>query len=55
MLHLQLPEDIEDRLDVLSLASGHTLQYYVLEAVLEYLDDIEARQMKAGARGVRPD
>lgn len=46
MLQLQLPEDIEDRLDLLSLGSGHTRQYYVLEAVLEYLDDIEDRQRR---------
>lgn len=55
MLQLQLPEEIEDRLDLLSLGSGHTLQFYVLEAVLEYLDDIEARQGQAGPRGRKAD
>ena len=44
MLNLQLPEDIENRLDMLSLGSGHTRQFYVLEALLEYLDEVEARQ-----------
>lgn len=44
MLNLRLPEDIENRLDMLSLGSGHTRQFYVLEALLEYLDEVEARQ-----------
>lgn len=46
MLTLQLPEDIENRLDLLSLGSGHTRQYYVMEALLEYLDEVEERQRK---------
>ena len=44
MIKLQLPPQIEDRLDLLSLRSGHTLHYYVIEALLEYLDDMERRQ-----------
>lgn len=46
MLTLQLPEDIENRLDLLSLGSGHTRQYYIMEALLEYLDEVEERQRK---------
>ena len=38
MLNLQLPEDIENRLDLLSIGSGHTRQFYVMEALMEYLD-----------------
>ncbi|MCI5106147.1 MAG: ribbon-helix-helix domain-containing protein [Pseudomonadales bacterium] len=44
MLKLQLPEDIENRLDLLSLGSGHTRQFYVMEALMEYLDEVERRQ-----------
>lgn len=43
MLALDLPEDIENRLDILSLGSGHTRQYYVMEALLEYLHEVEER------------
>lgn len=45
MLALDLPEDIENRLDILSLGNGHTRQYYVMEALLEYLHEVEARHM----------
>lgn len=41
---VRLPEEIEDRLDTLALRTGHSVEYYLLEAILEYLDDIEARQ-----------
>ncbi len=44
MLKLQLPEDIENRLDLLSIGSGHTRQFYVMEALMEYLDEVERRQ-----------
>ncbi len=43
MLALELPEDIENRLDILSLGTGHTRQYYVMEALLEYLDEVEEK------------
>ena len=43
MIALDLPEDIENRLDILSLGSGHTRQYYVMEAILEYLHEVEER------------
>jgi len=43
MLQLNLPTEIEDRLDLLSLRTGHTRGFYVIEALLEYLDDIENR------------
>ena len=44
MIKLELPPHIEDRLDLLSLRSGHTRHFYVIEALLEYLDAQEARQ-----------
>lgn len=45
MLALDLPEDIENRLDILSLGNGHTRQYYVMEALLEYLHEVEERNL----------
>lgn len=43
MLTINLPEDIAQRLQSLSLNTGRTVQYYVREAILEHLDDIENR------------
>lgn len=41
MIAVRMPEDIEKRLDELAKATGRTKTYYVREAVLEYLDDLE--------------
>ena len=41
MLAIRLPEEIENRLDALSKATGRTKSYYVREAILEHLDDLE--------------
>jgi RHH-type rel operon transcriptional repressor/antitoxin RelB len=41
MLAVRLPEEIEKRLDALSKATGRTKTYYVREAILEYIDDLE--------------
>jgi len=41
MLAIELPEDVETRLDRLALETGRTKAEYVLEAVLEHLDDLE--------------
>ena len=41
MLTIKLPEDIENRLELLSLTTGRTMQFYAREAILGYLDDIE--------------
>jgi RHH-type transcriptional regulator, rel operon repressor / antitoxin RelB len=41
MLAIELPEDIESRLDQLARQTGRTKADYVREAVLEHLDDIE--------------
>ena len=43
MLTINLPEDIAERLQSLSLHTGRTVQYYAREAILEHLDDIENR------------
>jgi RHH-type rel operon transcriptional repressor/antitoxin RelB len=41
MLAIRLPEEIEERLNVLAKKTGRTKTFYVREAILEYLDDIE--------------
>lgn len=43
MLTINLPEDIENRLQSLALNTGRTVQYYAREAILEHLDGIEDR------------
>ena len=42
MLAIRLPEDIESRLDTLAKETGRTKSYYVREAILTYLDDMES-------------
>lgn len=41
MLSVRLPEDIEKRLDALAKASGRTKTYYVREALIAKLEDME--------------
>jgi RHH-type transcriptional regulator, rel operon repressor / antitoxin RelB len=41
MLALRLPEEIEDRLDVLSKRTGRSKSFYAREAILEHLEDLE--------------
>lgn len=41
MLSVRLPPLIEARLDALAKATGRTKTYYVREAILEHLDDLE--------------
>ena len=53
MLSIELPEDVNNQLELLSLATGRTMQFYVKEALLEYLEEVEVRydekaQEKAG-------
>ena len=43
MLKLELPNDIQTRLELLSLSTGISIHFFALEAILEYLDDIESR------------
>jgi len=40
-LSLRLPPDIEARLDNLAKLTGKTKTFYVREAILEHLDDLE--------------
>jgi len=41
MLAIRLPEDIEKRLAALAKETGRTKSFYVREAILEHLDDLE--------------
>lgn len=41
MLAIRLPAEIESRLEALAKATGRTKTFYVREAILEYLDDLE--------------
>jgi RHH-type rel operon transcriptional repressor/antitoxin RelB len=38
---IRLPHEIEDRLENLSVKTGRSKSYYVKEAILDHLDDIE--------------
>jgi RHH-type rel operon transcriptional repressor/antitoxin RelB len=41
MLAIRLPAEVESRLDALAKATGRTKTFYVREAILEHLDDLE--------------
>jgi RHH-type transcriptional regulator, rel operon repressor / antitoxin RelB len=41
MIAIRLPPEIEERLDNLAKATGRTKTYYVREAILQYLEDME--------------
>jgi RHH-type transcriptional regulator, rel operon repressor / antitoxin RelB len=41
LLAIRLPEDIENRLEALAAATGRTKSFYVREAILEHIDDLE--------------
>ena len=49
MLALRLPEEIENRLDVLAKATGRTKSYYAKEAILTHLEDLEDTYLAAAA------
>jgi len=58
MIAVRMPADVEARLDNLARRTGRTKTYYVREAVIEHLADLEdlylaeeeLRAIKAGAR-----
>lgn len=39
---IRLPHEIEERLERLSLQTGRSKSFYVKEAIIDHLDDIEA-------------
>ncbi len=45
MLAIRLPEDIEARLADLAVNTGRTKTFYVKEAILEHLDEIEDKYL----------
>ena len=56
MLAVRLPADIERRLEALAKATGRTKSFYVREAILEHLEDLEdlylaERELKAVRAG----
>lgn len=45
MLAIRLPEDIENRLSELAKKTGRTKTFYVKEAILEHLEDMEDKYL----------
>lgn len=43
MLSIELTEDVNNRLELLSLSTGRTMEYYLVEAIKVYLDGAEQR------------
>ncbi len=43
MLSVELPVEIEYQLELLSIATGRSKQFYARAAIVEYLDEIEER------------
>jgi RHH-type rel operon transcriptional repressor/antitoxin RelB len=41
MLAIRLPDEIEKRLDALAKKTGRTKTYYVREAVIDHLEELE--------------
>ena len=41
MIAIRLPESIEKRLETLARRTGRTKTYYVREAILQHLEDLE--------------
>lgn len=41
MIAVRVPQEIEDRLDLLAKRTGRTKTFYVREAILEHLEDLE--------------
>jgi RHH-type rel operon transcriptional repressor/antitoxin RelB len=38
---IRLPQEIEERLETLSIQTGRSKAFYVKEAILDHLDDLE--------------
>jgi RHH-type rel operon transcriptional repressor/antitoxin RelB len=49
MLAIRLPQSIEKRLEKLARRTGRTKTFYVREAILEHLEDLEDRYLAEGA------
>mgnify|MGYP001031138541 CR=1 FL=1 len=44
-ISIRLPQDIESRLDELAKLTGRSKTFYMREAILEHLDDLEDRYL----------
>ena len=58
MLAVRIPEELESRLDRLAKRTGRTKTFYVREAIVEHLDDLESvylaeTEMENIRRGVK--
>lgn len=54
VLSIRLPPDVKARLEALSRSTGRPAAYYVREAVLEHLDELEwAYDVAARAEAIR--
>ena len=49
MLAIRLPQSIEKRLEKLARRTGRTKTFYVREAILEHLEDLEDMYLAEGA------
>ncbi len=47
MIALRLPPEVEERLEALAKATGRSKSFYVREALLEHLDDMEDAYLAA--------
>ncbi len=54
VLSIRLPDELKDRLDALSAATGRPASFYVREALAEHLAELEyAYQLQAEAEAIR--
>lgn len=54
VVSVRLDADVKERLDALSASTGRPAAYYVREALLEHLDDLEyAYQLRGEAEAIR--
>lgn len=41
MLAIDIPKNLEDRLDALAKSTGHAKSFFITQAIGEYIDDLE--------------
>ncbi|MDD9960180.1 MAG: hypothetical protein OXU66_14770 [Gammaproteobacteria bacterium] len=51
MLTIDLPNDLYNRLVLLALSTGQSISYFVVEAIMENLNDIEDKYMPWNREG----
>ena len=45
LIGIRIPKSVKDRLDVLAQKTGRTRTFYIRQALLEHLDDLEDKYM----------